>query len=48
VSNAAGSGLTGYSIIKADTLQSAAQAAKGCPVLSAGGSIDVYETFAVM
>jgi hypothetical protein len=48
VSNGAGSALTGYSIIKADTLQSAAQAAKGCPVLSAGGSIDVYETFAVM
>ena len=48
VSNGAGSSLTGYSIIKSDSLQSATQAAKGCPVLSAGGSIDVYETFAVM
>lgn len=47
VSNAAG-GLTGYSIIKGDSLQAATEAAKGCPVLTGGGSIEVYETFPVM
>jgi len=45
---AAASGLTGYSIIKADSLHGAADAAKGCPILSDGGSIEVYETFQVM
>ena len=48
VSSGAGSGLTGYSIIKADDLAGATQAARGCPVLSSGGSIEVFETFAVM
>src|SRR5579859_78986 len=48
VSSGASSALTGYSIIKGDNLQAATEAAKGCPVLSAGGSIEVYETFAVM
>jgi hypothetical protein len=43
-----GSALTGYSIIKADSLDQAAQRAKGCPILSSGGSIEVYETFNVM
>ncbi len=43
-----GSGLTGYSIIKSDSLQSATEAAKGCPVLADGGSVEVYETFQVM
>src|ERR1051326_3103388 len=47
VSNGGG-GLTGYSIIKSDSLQAATEAAKGCPVLADGGSVDVYETFAVM
>jgi hypothetical protein len=48
VSNTASSGLTGYSIIKGDSLQAATDAAKGCPVLADGGSVEVYETFAVM
>jgi hypothetical protein len=48
VSNSGAAGLTGYSIIKGDSLQAATEAAKGCPVLSAGGSIEVYETFPVM
>jgi cytochrome c556 len=48
VSNSATSALTGYSIIKGDSLQAATEAAKGCPVLSSGGSIEVYETFPVM
>lgn len=39
--------LTGYSIIDADSLDGAVDKAKGCPVLSSGGSIDVYETIAV-
>jgi hypothetical protein len=44
----ASSGLTGYSILKADDLATAANLAKGCPVLSSGGTIEVYETFQVM
>src|SRR4051812_10797995 len=36
--------LTGYSIISAGSLDEAATKAKGCPVLSGGGTIDVYET----
>lgn len=34
---------TGYSILKADSLNSAADLAKGCPVLKSGGKITVYE-----
>jgi hypothetical protein len=48
VSNGGGAGLTGYSIIKGDSLQAATEAAKGCPVLGAGGSVEVYETFQAM
>ena len=36
-------GLTGYSVISADSLDGAVEAAKGCPVLENGGSVDVYE-----
>jgi hypothetical protein len=39
---------TGYSLIKADSLDEAAQLATGCPVKLGGGSISVYETFDVM
>jgi hypothetical protein len=39
---------TGYSIIKADSLDQAVELAKGCPVLQGGASIDVAETFAAM
>jgi hypothetical protein len=39
---------TGYSIIKADSLDAAVALAKGCPHLKAGGRISVYETFSVM
>jgi hypothetical protein len=39
---------TGYSIIKADSLDAAVTAAKGCPVLAGGASIVVSETFAAM
>jgi hypothetical protein len=39
---------TGYSIIQADSLDGAADLAKGCPVLEGGASITVYETVSVM
>jgi hypothetical protein len=41
-------GATGYSIIKADSLDNAVAIAKGCPVLHGGASIEVAETFAAM
>lgn len=40
---AVGTPASGYSIIKADSLDSAAELAKGCPVLHSGGKITVYE-----
>jgi len=42
------SGPTGYSIIKADSLDAAVALAKGCPVLHGGAAVQVVETFAVM
>jgi len=39
---------SGYSIIKADSLNAAVEMAKGCPVLQGGAQISVYETFPVM
>ncbi len=39
---------SGYSIIKADSLDAAVGMAQGCPVLHGGGQISVYETFPVM
>ena len=44
----ASSELSGYSILKADNLEAATNLAKGCPVLSGGGTVEVYETFEVM
>jgi hypothetical protein len=43
VTDGGASGLSGYSVIKADNLGDASTKAKGCPVLSSGGSIEVYE-----
>ena len=40
---AAAAGLSGYSIVSADDLSAAAALAKGCPILDAGGSVEVYE-----
>jgi hypothetical protein len=48
VSDGATSELTGYSVLSADNLDAAVEHAKGCPVLAAGGTVEVYETFAVM
>lgn len=42
------SGPSGYSIIKADSLDQAVELAKGCPVLQGGASVQVVETLAVM
>jgi hypothetical protein len=44
VKDGASSSLSGYSVVKADSLDAAVQMAKGCPVLKNGGSVEVYET----
>jgi hypothetical protein len=46
-SGAAASQLTGYTVVKADSLDAASALAQDCPVLSSGGSVDVYETIEV-
>ena len=43
VSDGGAAALTGYSIIDATSLDDATAKAKGCPVLSSGGTVDVYE-----
>jgi hypothetical protein len=40
--------VSGYSVIKANDLDSAVKPARSCPVLSGGGSIEVAETFSAM
>jgi hypothetical protein len=42
------SGLTGYSILSADSLDAATKLASGCPILANNGSVEVYETLDVM
>jgi hypothetical protein len=39
---------SGYSVIKADSMDDALAKAKGCPVTLGGASITIYETFEVM
>ncbi|HEV2237414.1 MAG TPA: hypothetical protein VGR57_12200, partial [Ktedonobacterales bacterium] len=39
---------SGYAIVEADSLDAAAGMTKGCPILTAGGKIAVYETFNAM
>jgi hypothetical protein len=39
---------SGYSIIKADNIDSAIAKAKSCPILLGGGTIEVCETFDAM
>ncbi len=48
VSEGGAAGLTGYSLITADSLHSATAAVKGCPVLTSGGAVEVYEVMPVM
>ena len=38
-----GGTLTGYSVLAADSLDGAVGLAKGCPIFSNGGSVEVYE-----
>ena len=40
--------ISGYSVIKADTLDSAVKLAKGCPVLTSGGNVEVGEIVPAM
>ncbi len=39
---------SGYSVIKADSMDAALAMAKGCPVLKGGAKISVFETFNAM
>lgn len=48
VSDSGPSGLTGYTVVSADSLSAATEMAKGCPQLTSGGSIEIYETFEIM
>ncbi len=36
--------LTGYTVVEADDLDAAVGMAKGCPILTSGGSVEVAET----
>ena len=47
VSDGGSRGLTGYSIVSADSLDAAVELAKGCPVLGIGGAVDVYKVIAM-
>ena len=40
--------VTGYSVISADSLDAAAEAAKGCPILAGGGTVEVSEMIELM
>lgn len=42
-SDGGASNLGGYSLISANSLDAACELAKGCPVIAAGGYVDVYE-----
>jgi hypothetical protein len=43
-----GSMASGYTVIKADSLDEAVEMSRGCPVLQGGAQITVYETFSIM
>ena len=45
---AVGQRASGYSILEAGSIDAATELAKGCPVLSSGGQVTVYETFNAM
>ena len=42
-SNGGSSGLSGFSIVNAGSLQEAAAKVDGCPVLQSGGRVEVYD-----
>ena len=47
VSNTGAAGLSGYTLVNAINLDAAVELAKGCPIISEGGFLDIYETFDV-
>ena len=47
MNGSAASGLTGYTVLAADSLAAAAGLAKGCPIFAGGGSVEVYEAIPV-
>jgi len=48
VTTGAHAAASGYTVIKADSIDKALEIAKGCPVLLGGASVSVFETFDVM
>ncbi len=48
VSDGTTSGVNGYSILDAGDLAAAAAMAKGCPILSVGGTVEVHEALEIM
>ena len=40
--------LSGYTVIRADSLNKAVELAKDCPILKSGGDVSVYETLPAM
>ena len=48
VSPAGDAPISGYSVLKADSLDAAVKMAQGCPIIQGGGSIQVCETFNAM
>ncbi|HTT89205.1 MAG TPA: hypothetical protein VMF65_06580 [Acidimicrobiales bacterium] len=44
VSSGASMGLSGYSIVEAGDSEEATKMALGCPLINAGGTIEVYES----
>ncbi len=47
ISDGGSRAITGYSVVSADSLDSAAELAKGCPVIQVGGTVDVYQAIAM-
>jgi hypothetical protein len=47
-SDGAASRVTGYSVVEAESLDAATALAKGCPNLTDGGGVEIYETFNIM
>jgi hypothetical protein len=45
--NGGGSGLSGYTIISAGSLDEAAEKAQGAPVIANGGAVEVYEAIEI-
>jgi hypothetical protein len=48
VADGSTSGVNGYSIVTAADLAGATEMAKGCPMLSVGGTVEVHEVFEIM